>query len=256
MNFYELLKNYDTKLLVDKIVKIEDESLIDLRSTIVCELLKIRTKEILKYFKPYDKSIKIPEEYVNFFFGQLFVLKGDKYNIPLSYKRKAAEKLLDIETPFEYTESELSELYSKKGITDEDIFKQISHRIYDVDVLDLLDPYYIKNDEIIYKIEENKKLFYPFIILEKELEEDYSKILTYYYNLLENEYLEDSDKIYHRDLRDDDPPEANQRLLEYLKHTRPNVSLNNNKISNPILEEIMYLEFDCILHFKSYHNFI
>ncbi len=44
MDFYRLLNLYDTKLLADKIIKIKDISLIDLRSIIVCELLKIRTK--------------------------------------------------------------------------------------------------------------------------------------------------------------------------------------------------------------------
>jgi len=253
MDFYEIINNIDITFLVDKIENIKKEPLINIRSTLICELLKIRAKEIIKSFGPCNNNKIIPNKTVDFFFRQIFELNDEKINIPPYYLKRVAKELLNIERPYDYEESELRELYNKNGITDEKIYEEILTDIYDYETLNRIYESNITASKYSYCIDSEEELFSMLIILDDDFKKVYKDLLKCYYCFIENEFLNGSDKLIRKELNN---PSEIQRTLKIKKMFYPNAYLENNTLYFPIFEEIMLLEKNLISEFITYFDAI
>ncbi|MCK5050805.1 MAG: hypothetical protein KAS53_03625 [Candidatus Cloacimonetes bacterium] len=245
-------KEFDNAIY--KILQLKGKSLLEVRSRIVTELLNIRVEKVIKSLNLLDQKLKLPEEYEDLFFQQLFIVNEKIIQIPLLYKYLAAQELIKIDDTKEFDEAGLHEIYKQRNISEKTINKEILSHVYDNETDIDLDEYKKDKDMNGIITKEDKMLFYPFIVINDEFVESYNKLLRNYYLFFNNEDLEDSDKLVHyeHNLK----PENRLRQLNLQRISHPKADLENNKLHYPIFEEIMKLEIDLIVLYIRHYNYI
>jgi len=248
MELYEIINNLEITFLVDKIEKIKKGPILNIRSTLICELLKIRAKEIMKSFGSREDYKTLPKKYLDLFHGKLFELEGEDIKIPSYYHKNAAKELLGVEKPYGFVESDLYELYDEKGISNNDIFKHISDRVYygsekrDAKIEE-------EHYKIDYKLEKNELFFYPILILDEDYKKIIADLLLCYYNLFENEDIDESDRtIREGNSIENEDTKSLQITLELRRVSHPGAFLEDEMLCYPIMEEIIHLE-TLLIHF-------
>ena len=244
------IENIDIERIIYKINKIKNESLIEIRSVIINELLISRIDKILNSIRMNENEIELPQHYLDQFRNGLFeyklveeeyVINKYSFNIPLLDLRLAAKQLLAISYPFEKGKAELYELFNDKGISEETIKEEVLSQVYDFDSYEFVN------------VEED--LRYPLIILNDDFVVKYRLLLKYYYNLFNNPNFTNSENGIKIKLVNDKINEIDIEM-EYNWRMYSDPYLHNEFISYSTFEVIINLERRLVYEFIKDFNIL